>query len=96
MTMFIRSKNVTKTDTSYSYHALQMITFSFLLDYVAELFETLTKTPREELDSIREELIELEPEEKEKQKKQKYNLRKARKTVMSSHLLWYYERSCCF
>lgn len=65
--------------------------FPFLLDYVAELFETLTTTPRGELDVIREELKELQPaalhsllSEKEDKEaaKTKYNQRKARETVI--------------
>lgn len=60
-------------------------------DYVAELYETLTTTPREVLKGIREELAEEEPEalhtmllEKEDKEtaKNKYKERKAKETVL--------------
>lgn len=60
-------------------------------DYVAELYETLTTTPREVLKGIRKELAEKEPEalhtmllEKEDKEtaKNKYKQRKAKETVL--------------
>ena len=63
----------------------------FLSDYVAELYDTLTGTPREVLSRIRDELAEAKPNalhtmlpEKEDKEtaKNKYKQRKEKETVL--------------